>query len=224
MRVSRDANVRLQVFVRRGLIPTLPTTWQLWQGQLEMAPYVLAPDAGDNARYAGAALGHPLLRTPVVFSQVGVDHLRVGHGLHARPASLYRHLNFVFHEGMPAFDLQLIQTIPGGLAALRGYTSEIDRGSTSRRRRQRWWIDRVLPNASAYRDQFLRPGGWIDRAEAFDYPTESDVAGFLRPEFTDLVRFANYCASAFPRSPRDQTLTGLPQHLYGLASRRFTQR
>ncbi|MGE0327676.1 MAG: hypothetical protein AB7S68_35520 [Polyangiaceae bacterium] len=218
----RDPKVRLRVFIERGMVPKLPTTWQLWQGQLEMAPYVLAPDAGDNARYAGAPLGHPLLRTPVVLANVGLDHFRVGHGLHARPESLYRHLNFVFHEGMPAFDLQLVQSVPGGLAALRRYTQAIEDGSTRQARRQRRWIDRVLPKASEYRQKFLAPGGWIDQAEAFDYPTEKDVAGFLRPEFTDLVRFVNHCANAYPASPLEQPLTHIPSHLVGLARKRFS--
>ncbi|MGE3673131.1 MAG: hypothetical protein AB7K71_25885, partial [Polyangiaceae bacterium] len=101
-------------------------------------------------------------------------------------------------------------------------TQAIEDGSTRQARRQRRWIDRVLPKASEYRQKFLAPGGWIDQAEAFDYPTEKDVAGFLRPEFTDLVRFVNHCANAYPASPLEQPLTHIPSHLVGLARKRFS--
>src|SRR4051794_24437412 len=99
--LSRDPAVRLAVFVDAGLIERVPTTWQLLQGQIEMAPYVMLPDAGDRARYAGARLGHPLLRTPIVLREVGANHLRIGHGLHNPAEVLFRHLNFVLHSGMP---------------------------------------------------------------------------------------------------------------------------
>lgn len=189
-----------------------------------MAPYVALPDAGDEARYAGAPLGHPLFRTPVVFSEIGLDHLRVGHGLHARPESLYRHLNFVFHEGIPIFDLQLVQTVPDGLDALRAYTRAIDEGSTPKARWQRRRIDWILPDAASYRRRFLEPGGWIDRCAAFDYPTEAETAEFLRPEFTSLVRFANYCAQTFPASAAVMTPRKIPGTFVELASRAFRGR
>lgn len=219
--LSRDPAVRLAVFVDAGLIEQVPTTFQLLQGQLEMAPFVLLPDAGDDDRYAGAPLGHPLLRTPLVFWEVGPDHLRIGHGLHAAAESLYRHLMFVYHEGMPAYDLQLIQTVPGGLATFRQYAQDIEDGRTPERARQRKRIDLVVPSASRYRRCFLEPGGWIDQAEALDYPGEEEVAAFLRPEFMSLIRFSNYCARTFPRQPLDLPLRRLPGHLAELASRRF---
>ena len=186
-----------------------------------MAPYVALPDAGDRARYAGAPLGHPLFRTPVVFSEIGLDHFRVGHGLHARSESLYRHLNFVFHEGIPIFDLQLVQTVPEGLEKLRAYTRAIDEGSTRKARWQRRRIDSILPRAHEYRQRFLEPGGWIDRCALFDYPGEADTADFLRPEFTSLVRFANYCARTFPKSASEMKPAEIPAAFFDLATRAF---
>ncbi len=219
--LSRDPHTRLGVFVDAGLIPQVPTRFQLLQGQLEMAPFVLLPDEGDAERYAGAPLGHPLLRTPLVFWEIGVDHMRIGHGLHAAAESLYRHLMFVWHEGMPAYDLQLIQTVPGGLETFRRYVQDIDSGATPERARQRKRIDLIIPQASDYRRRFLEPGGWIDQAVALDYPGEEEVASFLRPEFMSLIRFSNYCASTFPRQPLDISLGRLPGHLAELVSRRF---
>jgi hypothetical protein len=199
---DRNLSRRLAIFVEAGLIDTIPTEWQLLLGQLEMAPYVVMPDAGDGNRYAGAPLGHPLLRTPLVFARIGLEHLRVGHGLHSSLKALLLHVAYVFHEGMPSFDLQLVQSHPGGLDALAAFLADIEHGDSSEAARHRRLIDLVVPQASAYRRAFIEPGGWIDRARAFAYPTEADVAAFLRPEFTDLCRFINYCARTFPASPK----------------------
>lgn len=216
--LSRDPFERVQIFVEHGLIPKLPTTWQLVQGQIEMGAYVALPDEGDNERYAGAPFGHPLLRTPIVLAEIGYDHTRIGHGLHAKAESVFRHLNFVFHDGMPEFDLQLLQTMPNGIEAFRAYTQAIEDGSSPKARKQRQRIDLILPRASAYRAQFLVPGGWLDRAAAFDYPTADDVTDFLRPEFTSLVRFMNHCASAYPTFGVTELVRG-PLRVVQLASR-----
>jgi hypothetical protein len=128
---------------------------------------------------------------------------------------------FVWHEGMPAYDLQLIQTVPDGLETFRRYVQDIDSGATPERARQRKRIDLIIPHASEYRRRFLEPGGWIDQAVALDYPGEEEVASFLRPEFMSLIRFSNYCASTFPRQPLDISLGRLPGHLAELVSRRF---
>lgn len=196
--LSRNPFERVRVFVDRGLIPTLPTTWQLVQGQIEMGAYVALPDEGDRERYADALFGHPLLRTPIILAEIGYDHTRIGHGLHAKAESVFRHLNFVFHDGMPEFDLQLLQTMPNGIEAFRAYTRAIEDASSNKARKQRNRIDLILPRASEYRRKFLEPGGWLDRAAAFDYPSADEVTNFLRPEFTSLVRFMNHCATAYP--------------------------
>ena len=218
-RLSVTPKSRLAVFVNAGLIKRVPTPWQLFLGQLEMAPYVFLPDDTDRIRYQGTRFGHPLARTPIVLWNVGLDHFRVGSGLGAKPASVYRHLNFVYHHGMPAYDLQLAQTIPNGLEALRLCTEEIERGATKAGRRQRRWIDRVVPNAAEYRHRFLRKGGWIDQAANLDYPRDSQIPTFQRQEFTSLARFANYCATAFPGSPGDVPFSSLPKRLWQLTTR-----
>lgn len=217
--LSRDPAVRLAPFLEHGLIERIPTTWQLVQGQLEMMPYVILPDDNDDDRYAGAPLGHPLLRTPLILGHIGLDHFRVGHGLHAKLESLIRHLSLVYHAGFPTFDLQLVHTVPGGLAALRRYTQEIEEGATPLRARQRRMAGWIIPDAPGYRRRFLEPGGWIDRAEAFDYPPDDEAPAYLRREFSSLTGFVRYCAEAFPERPRDTP--NIAGHLVGLLRRRF---
>lgn len=218
---DRDLHQRLRHFRAAGLIAAMPTPWQLLLGQLEMAPYVVMPDAGDSARYQGARCGHPLLRTPIVLSQVGWEHLRVGHGLDASLRALVLHLAYVFHEGMPTFDLQLVQTHEGGLDALRRFLEAVDAGNEPHHRRL---IDLVIPDAPAYRRQFLEEGGWIDRAAALDYPTPATAATFLRPEFTQLTTFIAYCRDTFPESPRSEAPWRVARRIASLASRRLRER
>lgn len=216
-----DLATRLAPFTERGLIPTLPTAWQLLCGQVEMAPYVVLPDAGDRGRYAGAPLGHPLLRQPVVLSQVGLDHFRVGHGLLVAPRAQRDHLAFVFHEGMPVYDLQVCQTHPRGLEQLRAHLEALDTPRTARARARHRLASLVIPDAASYPRRFLEPGGYIDRAAAFDY--DGPAADFLRPEFTSLVSFMRYCAAAFEPAParRDAAWWRRAGRLVSLGSRRF---
>lgn len=223
-KVSKDMRERLAVFFERGLIKGIPTTWQLLLGQLEMAPYVVLPDAGDKARYDGAPLSNPLLRTPLVVSQIGWEHFRVGHGLHSTPETLELHLAYVFHEGMPVFDLQLVQTHADGLGRLRRLFEEIDHASTALGAHHRRLIDLVIPDAGAYRQRFLEPGGWIDQAVAFDYPSTGEAASFLRPEFTQLTTFVDYCLEAFPASPRGQSPLKVARELARLGTRRLREK
>jgi len=221
--VDLDLAQRMRPFLERGLLTRMPTTWQLIQGQLEMAPYVVMPDAGDRSRYQGAPFAHPLLRTPLLFSQIGWEHFRVGHGLHSSMEAVERHLAYVYHEGFPAFDLQIVQTHEGGLERLRAFFDAIERGTSEAHRRHRRLTSLVIPNASAYRKAFIEPGGWIDRALAFDYPTAAETAAFLRPEFTDLVSFFSYCAEAFPASPGGERVDRMLSRIGSLATRRLRE-
>jgi hypothetical protein len=223
-RPSRDYAVRLAPFLERGLITAIPTTWQFFCAQLEMMPYVVMADDGDSARYAGARLGHPVLRTPLVLSQIGPDQLRIGHGLHSTALGVFRHLSYVLHEGFPTYDLQLVQTHPDGLERFRAHLAAVDAASTPAAAQERRLVDLVIPHAAAYRRRFLEPGGWLDQAAAFDYPDESSLPEFLRPDFASLTAFVNYAARAFPEHPRDTPLRRIPGQLARLATRRFTKR
>ncbi|MCB0221146.1 MAG: hypothetical protein KDH09_15720, partial [Chrysiogenetes bacterium] len=122
-----DIEARLAPFVSRGLIARAPTRWQITQGEMEMLPYVLTPDITDEHRYEGAPLGHPVLRQPIIFSQVGRDHLRTGSGLECKLESVMKHLHFTIHAGMPVFDLQVIQTHPRGLETFRHYSEDLQK-------------------------------------------------------------------------------------------------
>ena len=193
---------RLEPFRDRGHIPRIPTRWQVFLGELQMWGWVISTDVTDEPRYAGAPLAHPWARQPLIFSIVGLDHLRIGTGLGARPISVVDHLHFTYHRGMPVWDLQVLQTHPRGLGLLEERTRVLleqeSQWSLSRMRRLRW----VLPRPEDYLHQFLGPSGWIARAEAFDYGPTPSSDGVLPREFHSVVAFMEYCEASFPENPQ----------------------
>ena len=195
---DRQLRRRMRVYLEDGIVKDLPNRWQVLQGEWEMAPYVVIPDADDSQRYESAPMGNPLLRTPLVLFYIGLDHFRIGTGLGAGTNSLIKHLNIVHHQIMPDWDLQLLQLKSGGLEKLKLYIDELDSKRPKLKHRiHRALIDAVLPDAREYRREFVKPGGWIERAANFDYTTDDDIPTYLRQEFFSLTRFLEWCKT-FP--------------------------
>jgi hypothetical protein len=209
---------RLRVFSDAGILRALPTRWQLLQAEIEMTPYVISTDATAEEGYRRDVLAHPLVRQALIFAHVGRDHLRTGSALGARLESLCAHLVLTFHRGMPVFDLQLIQTHPGGLTRLAAAIAETRAGTTKLGRRRRAIAHRLFRDPDAYFAQF---DTWIDRAARFDYPPPSVEGSAFPPEFFSLVGLAEYAAAAFPPRTSDVGWTRYPAHVLALASRRF---
>ncbi|MEW6776619.1 MAG: hypothetical protein AB1405_10025 [Bdellovibrionota bacterium] len=218
-----DLAKRLRVFTDAGLIQEIPTPWQIEQGELEMLLYVISTDATEEAQYKGAPFGHPVLRQPLIFSQVGRDHLRTGSGLENKFSSVCKHLFLTYHQGMPVFDLQLLQTYPEGLSGFRRFLDEMEENRTARARRLNRIAKLILPDPPAYHARFLGEKGWIARAEAFDYPAAEKEASNFPPEFFSLVGLLNYCAKAYPRERRDVPLARRPAHMAKLFTRRLRE-
>lgn len=208
---------RLQIFVDAGLLARIPTRWQLLQGEIEMTPYVVSTDATAEEGYRDHLASHPLIRQLRIFRHVGLDHLRTGSALGARLDSVCAHLILTFHRGMPVFDLQVIQTHPGGLEHLRTAIQQALDRSTPLGIRRRAIADVLLRDPVGYLEQLL---GFIDRAERFDYPApEAEGSSFPR-EFWSLVELAAYCADTFPR---ELAWSRMPVHVMRLASRRVRE-
>lgn len=211
---------RLEVFRTAGLIPVIPTGWQILQAELEMLPFVISTDATMETRYAGAPLAHPWLRQPLIASQIGRDHFRTGSGLECRLESVCTHLHFTFHQGFPVFDLQLVQTHAAGLPTLRRKTEELLANRTPWARKRNRLVSLILPRASEYYADFLGPEGYIARAERFDYPTAAAAGVAFPEEFYSFVGFINYAATM--RS-EPVSWTQLPAHVAHLLGRRFRE-
>jgi hypothetical protein len=218
-----ELHQRLRVFREAGLLPRVPTLWQIHQGELEMAPYVTSTDATAEAGYRRRRLGHPVVRQPIIFSQVGLDHVRVGSGLGVALASLAAHLQLTFHQGMPVFDLQVAMTHPDGLARLRASFEALVAGATPRMRRRRRLAAQILAEPDAYFARFLGADGWIARAGRLDFGAAAEEGSAFPPEFFSLVGFLDHCATSFPARPGDLPARRWPAHLVGLLGRRFRE-
>jgi hypothetical protein len=188
---------RVQIFVDAGLLHSVPTRVQLLQAELEMMPYVLSTDATSEGGYRDHLWSHPLVRQPLIFRHVGRDHLRTGSALAAKLESICAHLIVTFHQGMPVFDLQVIQTHPGGLDRLREAIDDTLSRRTELGRRRRRLASTLLADPEAYLAQFLGDGGFIARAARFDYPGPDVEGSEFPPEFYSLVHLLDY-ATTFP--------------------------
>ena len=207
---------RLAPFVTAGLLPRVPTRWQLLQGEIEMTPYVISTDATAEEGYRDHLASHPLVRQLRIFAHVGRDHLRTGSALGAKLESICAHLIVTFHRGMPVFDLQIIQTHERGLERLHSAIREtLDASSDLGRRRLRI-ATTLLRDPRDYLEQFLGDTGFIARAARFDYPPPDREGSKFPREFYSLVELARYSEATFPtRIPPT-----LPLHIARLASRR----
>ncbi len=215
-----DLARRLAPFVESGLVSRLPTSAQIRQGELAMLPYVVSEDATHQEFYTRHPLGHPVIRQPVLLALIGKDHLETGTGLAAALDSVIRHTHFTYHQGMPVWDLQVIQTHPRGLERLREETEALLAPRTLRHRARRALLGRILADPDAYLRLFLGDDGYIARAERFDYPAPSDEGAAFPPEFFSLVDFVNHCAEAYPE---EVPVERLPVQLVQLLGRRFRE-
>jgi len=214
---------RLRVFRDAGLLARVPSWWQIQQGSTEMTLYVVSDDATAEEAYLGAPFGHPLARQPLILSQVGLDHFRTGSALDVRLASLVAHLQLTHHRGMPVFDLQAVQTHPGGLELLRRELEDMRAGTSVRGRLRRGLAALILARPDAYLARFLGDDGWIARAARFDYPTAQEEGSSMPPEFWSLTSFLAYCADTYPAEREALPWTRLPAHFAALAVRRVRE-
>jgi hypothetical protein len=201
---------RLAPLIERGLIERAPTPWQILQGNVEMLPYVVIPDADDRRRYAGATLGNPIVRTPFLVAYTLGGHFSVGSGLSSSEASLQKHLLAVHHNGQPVYDLQLAQTFPDGLTRLRARFLDVRSARSRALRLERTLVGAIVPSWDGYCDAML---GHIDRAARFDY---DPAPAWCPDKFWSFASFMNHCASAFPPFLRNENPFALPRRLFRL--------
>ncbi|HTK05046.1 MAG TPA: hypothetical protein VL500_05655 [Candidatus Eisenbacteria bacterium] len=210
---AKTLEARLAPFIRQGLIGRVPTRWQIFQGSVEMLQYVVIPDMDDGRRYAGAPLGHPVVRTPFLVAYTLGGHFNVGSGLGARERSIQKHLLAVHHFGQPVYDLQLAQTHPFGLTKLRRKFTDVRDARTRLLRIERTFVGSIIPSWDEYCEAMH---GHIDRAARFDYDA---APAWGRKEFWSLCAFMNHCATAYPPDLAGERPLKLLRRLYRLLTR-----
>ena len=221
--MATDLPIRLRPFLDAGLLSDLPTPFQLRQGELEMAPWVISTDVTDESAYRRSIWAHPVLRQPRLLVEIGLDHFAMGSGLNSALGSVVKHLQLTWHSGFPVFDLQLIQTHEGGLDALRRSLLASRDGTTAEGRRLDGLARRLFVDADGYYARFLDDGGWIDRAAAFDYPTAAEEGSAVPEHFFGLAPLIDHCARAYPATPGEVGLGRVPLHSVRLVTARFRE-
>lgn len=171
---------RLGFFVAQGMLRAIPTRWQLLAGAVVMLPFVLNETPVERATNRRTLLGQLPLRVPLQALYCPAQ-LLVGTGLSASTQTVVRHLISAFHDdAMITYDLQLLQTHPGGLAALEQAAGEVAAG-----RRRGSWLLAQLVGGGGYHAHL---GELAIAARAFRYPEAC-----ADPRFSSLVGFAEFC-------------------------------
>lgn len=183
MSTARAIEERMGFFVKHGHLDRLPSPWQVRVGGLAMLPVTLSESERERERSRSTWMGQVPIRVPLQLLY-NPRQLLADSGLTQRPASVVRHVVSVYHEdAFLGYDLQLLQSHPGGLALLREEASKVVEGRT------RWApYLRGLVAWPGYHARLVELAG---AAERFEYPDALDVD----PRFATLVGFARFCGS-----------------------------
>lgn len=186
--MAKHIAARMGFFARHGYLEALPTPWQLKVGWIAMLPITLSESDRERARSRRTWLGQLPIRVPLQILYCP-RQLIADTGLSQAPAHLVRHLLSIYHEdAFLGYDLQLLQSHPGGLAQLRREARRVVDGDT------RWApLLRRLVGWPGYHRRLIELAA---AAEGFEYPDPLD----LDPRFATLVGFARFC-STMPEWP-----------------------
>jgi hypothetical protein len=168
---------RFAFFAAQGLLEAVPHPAQVKAATLEMLPFAFNETPIEHAANRQSLWGHIPLRVPLQLLYCP-QQVIVWNGLLASPHVLIKHLLSSFHEdGVIAYDLQLLQSYPGGLEALERAAEEVASGE-----------DPLAPMLSAIAGGYHAHLAELARAaRRFEYPPD------LHPRFSSLVGFGRYC-------------------------------
>lgn len=122
------ARSRIDFFVERGMLERGPSPWQLRVGWLIGLPVYLSESEREREASRRTWLGQVPVRAPlqVLYSP---RHLLLETGLSLPSRTVVRHLLSVFHEdAFLGYDLQLLQSDPGGLDLLEAEATRVIEG------------------------------------------------------------------------------------------------
>jgi|GEM_PF-4164852 len=168
---------RFEFFVAQGLLAAVPHPGQVKAATLEMLPFAFNETPIEHAANRQSFWGYIPLRVPLQLLYCPQQAI-VWNGLLATPHTLIKHLLSSFHEdGVIAYDLQLLQSHPGGLEGLERAAEEVVSGE-----------DPLAPMLSAIAGGYHAHLSELARAaRRFEYPQD------LHPRFSSLLGFGRYC-------------------------------
>ncbi|MDY7225588.1 hypothetical protein [Hyalangium rubrum] len=168
---------RFEFFVTHGLLESVPHPRQIETATVEMMPFAFNETPIEYAANRTSIWGHIPLRVPLQLLYCPQQAI-VWNGLLATPHTLVKHLLSAFHEdGVIAYDLQLLQSHPGGLELLERSAEEVASGEHP-----------LAPMLSAIAGGYHAHLAELARAaRRFEYPADLD------PRFSSFVGFSRYC-------------------------------
>jgi hypothetical protein len=172
---------RFAFFVKHDMIERVPSAWQVRVGWLAMLPSYLSESDRERERSRSTFMGQVPVRVPLQILY-NPRQLVVDTGLEQKPFHIVKHVLSVYHEdAFLGYDLQLLQSHPGGLALLRSEAKK------------------VVDNTTRWSGYLTRLVGWpgyharlielAEEAELFHYPDPLDID----PRFASLCGFAKFC-------------------------------
>ncbi len=176
-------DARIGYFVRKGLTAKVPTPWQVRVGWMAMLPITLSESERERVRSRSTLMGQVPIRVPLQLLYHPAQGL-ADTGLTRDASHVVRHLLSVFHEdAFLGYDLQLLESMPGGLALLAREAQRVVDGTT------RWapYLRRLVGWPSYHADLVRL----AEAAQQGEYPDPLD----LDPRFATLTGFASFCAS-----------------------------
>ena len=183
MNMRKAIQERLGFFVKMGLLPSLPTPWQVRAGSLAMLPLYLSESDRERERSRQHWLGQVPIRVPLQILYCPRQTLS-STGLDMSPKHIVRHLLSVYHEdAFIGYDLQLLHSHPGGLGLLRQEALRISDGKS----RAAPLLRRMVGQPGYHRGL----ARLAEEALAGSYPNPED----LDPRFVTLTGFAGFCTS-----------------------------
>jgi hypothetical protein len=181
--------------VDNGQLDRIPSPWQLRAGWLANLPAYLSETDRERQVSRRTWLGQVPIRAPIQALYCN-SHLSIDTGLGLSNRQVTRHLLCVYHEpAFLAYDLQLLQSQPGGLDMLQREVRRVLRGQTA-------WapVLRRVVGGPGYHEQLA---DFAESARRFEYPERGD----LDPRFASVHGFASFCAS-LPDWPAERGFYG----------------
>jgi hypothetical protein len=183
MKPEAHIEARMGFFRDLGMLEQLPSPWQVKMGTLVMLPVTLSESSRERQMSRRTWMGQVPIRVPlqILFNP---RQLIIDSGLSHTPRQVVKHLLSVYHEeAFLGFDLQLLQSHPGGLELLDKEACRV----VARETRWARYLEKLV-GGPGYHAGLSRLAA---DASTGVYPDPLDID----PRFSSLVCFARYCCS-----------------------------
>lgn len=193
---------RVQPFVDARILKTdqVPTRHQVRMAAFRMVPDVISPYDDEPLRYGGTELGpYPVKRFLHILREIGIGQADSTAGFAICLNAVAKHTLLTLHPGVnPVYDLQLMQTHPGGLDYFEELTKRVYGREDDEAKRISSLAERIIPNPMIYHRRMF---DFIAQAREFEYPTDQLRSDDVKREYFNLLSFLRHAKVSYPEEP-----------------------